>query len=243
MRANTLRTGRGSKLLDRVPPPITNTPKPGIYFIEKPFDQSTILLGHQGVPRHTEDSIEIEVFNHIFGSGLGSRVYKKLRAELGLMYSGHGGIFPGLVKGTNSMSIQTKAESTGQAIIEALNLLEDVQNNPPKPSELVHSQRSIENSYVFEFESVGTMLSRMVTQEIYGYPPDYDEVYIDKIKAVSTKDIQNVARRRWDLSKIVIVVVGNANAYNRLKEIVNEPTSRLAGEIIHIAKFDEQLIL
>ena len=230
--------------IDRTPPDINFVPSPGIYFIELPFDQSSIFLGHQSVPRFTKDHIDIKVFNHIFGSsGLGSRMMRKLRAELGLTYGGYGGVYADLVKGVSTVFLQTKSDSTPDAIREAIKLVLEFQSKGPTEEEIQNAKRSIENSFVFEFDSIGAMLSRKVTQEIYGYPKNYDETYIDNIKSTNLNRVKEVANKRWDLSKLVVVVVGNTNAYNRVQEFVKDPSSILAGIPLKKVRFDEELLL
>ena len=110
------------------PPEVTFTPRPGIYFIEMPFEQATIVMGHQGVERLSEDHAAIKVFNEIFGGGmLSSRLVSRIRVQLGLAYLAWGGILPGVVRGENSVVMQTKAASTGKAIAEGMAVLADMQ--------------------------------------------------------------------------------------------------------------------
>lgn len=94
---------KSSRTQEYTPPPIDYDPVPGIYFISMPFPQSTIVMGHLGVPRATSDAIHIEGFNDLFGSSIGSFLFQKVRTELGLAYGIQGGISPGLVKGVNSL--------------------------------------------------------------------------------------------------------------------------------------------
>jgi len=48
------------------PPSIEAETESGIYFLSMPFSQSTVYMGHQGVPRLTEDHVAIDALNHIF---------------------------------------------------------------------------------------------------------------------------------------------------------------------------------
>ena len=103
-------------------PEINEEPKPGIYFVKLPVTQANVIMGQLGVPRLTSDYPSIDAFNEIFGSsGFGlSRLFARIRTELGLAYSVYGGARSGLVRGLNVMMVQTKSESVDVATIESV---------------------------------------------------------------------------------------------------------------------------
>ncbi len=228
-------------------PPISKTlqdPKPGIYFVSLPVTQSNILIGHLGVPRLTPDYPAIDAFNEIFGSsGFGlSRLFNRIRTDLGLAYSVYGAIRTGLVKGTNIIMVQTKSQSTDVAIIESINVLTTLQKETVPPTELDEVRRSVENSFVFNFDSPSEILSRRASIKLLGFPDDFDETYLPKLREVTVGDVQSVAVRRWDLSKFVVVVVGNEDAYDRLSVRLRDDPGPLAGLSLQKVKFDQKLI-
>lgn len=211
-------------------PPVNYQPKAGIYFITLPFAQASVKAGHLSVPRLTDDYPEIDLFNEIFGSGgFGSRLMKRVRTELGLSYGIYGGIAPAVVKGTNYVFLQTKGESVGLALAESLAELERLQREPPSESELEERRQAIANSYVFNFDSRGEIAGRLASQELLGYPPDYDRTYLAKIAAVRAEGISLVAQERWDLNGLVAVVVGNQEAYAALERDRREGRGVLSG--------------
>jgi zinc protease len=232
---------RGSRL--PAPPAVNYQPKPGIYFIKLPFAQSSIKLGQLGVPRFTPDYHAIDVFNEVFGSGgFGSRLMQRVRTELGLSYGIYGGISPGVVRGTNYIFVQTKAESTGSAIDESIGVLETLQRSTPAISELSEKKQAIANSYVFNFGSIDDIAGRMARQELLEYPNDYDSTYLSKIEAVQPEQVSEVARNRWNPAELVILIVGNEAARDALRREQAEPDSRLHGLAITELGFDEALV-
>jgi predicted Zn-dependent peptidase len=50
-------------------PEVKTVPRPGVFLIEMPFEQSTFIMGHLGVPRLSPQHIPIIVFNEVFGAG------------------------------------------------------------------------------------------------------------------------------------------------------------------------------
>jgi zinc protease len=217
---------------------------PGIYFIELPFSQSTILMGHLGVPRLTPDYPSIDAFNDIFGlGGFGSRLMSRVRTELGLAYGIYGMISPGFPIGRNFISLQTKSESTAQALTEAVGVLTQMQAESVEKTALAESQRSLASAFIFKFDSTEKIVQRQALFELLGYPADYDSTYVDKINALTPIDVQTVAQRRWDLSKFVIVVVGDNSAYTQVEAMVKDSSSPLSGKSLRKLHFDQKLIL
>lgn len=207
---------RGSALPP--PPPIPSEPTPGIYFITLPFSQASVQMGQLGVPRLTPDYPSIDIFNEIFGtSGFGSRLMQRVRTELGLTYGVYGGISPGVVRGTNSIFLQTKAESVSPAIQESLAVLTGMQEKSPFPEEMEEKKRALRNSYVLNFDSLDEIAIRRARLQLLRYPADYDKTYLPKIDAVTPDDVQEVARARWQEGSFVVVVVGNEAAYRALE--------------------------
>jgi zinc protease len=77
-------------------PPISHDAVPGIYVLERDFEQAQVSLGHIGPPRLTEDRIAISIFNRVYlSSGFSSLLFSEIRGRLGLAYYVGGGIYPG----------------------------------------------------------------------------------------------------------------------------------------------------
>jgi zinc protease len=198
-------------------PAVNGDPRPGIYFVEGPFSQATILIGHLGVPRLSPDLFDILVFNDIFGSGsMSSRLFAEVRTKRGLAYVAAGGISPGVVKGKNYLYAQTKSSSVGEAIDASVGVLTEMQNGTPQLEEVVDRKRALTNSFVFANQSPSSIVSRRATFKLQGYPADYDTHFLDKLAAVTPLSVQQVAQQRWNLSDLVVVVVGDKAARDSL---------------------------
>ena len=224
------------------PPAITTEVKQAIYFIEQPFEQSTVIIGHRGVPRLTADMLAIDGFNKIFGGvGFSSRLMKRIRTDLGLVYDVSGGIFPGIVAGKNVISLQTKAATTAQAIGESLAILQSMQNDLVSAEELRTMKRISLNSFVFKFDSAQELVQRYALLRLLNYPLDYDVEYIPRVSALSAEDLIQVARNRWDINKLVYIVVGNRTAYNSIVAEREKAHSPLASLRLIKAGFSDRL--
>jgi zinc protease len=225
-------------------PPVTRVPTPEIYFLNLPFTQASVQILQLGVPRHTPDQIAISAFNKLFGEGnFNCRLMKKIRSDLGLVYGIFGGIVAGPVKGRNVIAFKTKSESTAQAITESVKELQNMQTVLVSEAELNEAKRSVENSYVFQNESPGEIVTRKAQLELLGYPPDYDKTFVEKILATTSREIQDVAIQRWKLDELLVIVIGNDQALQSIQAAQAAGDPVLGKLRIHQVGFNQKLVL
>jgi zinc protease len=225
-------------------PPIPYEPKPGIYFVELPFSQAAVQMGQLGVPRLTPDYPAIDLFNEVFGtSGFGSRLMARVRTDLGLTYGVYGGISPAVVKGVNYVFLQTKAESVAPAIEESIGVLAGLQSAPPTTEEMEEKKTAIQNSFVLNFDSIDEIAVRNARLKLLEYPADYDQTYLAKINGVDAPAVMEVAQKRWDPKKFVVVVVGNKTAYESLQKALAAKNGKVGAFELHKLGFESAIVI
>jgi zinc protease len=188
-------------------------PKPGVYFADKSdVNQSTVFTVGLGTEQNNPDYYALSVMNDIFSGGFGSRVFNYVRTKLGLAYE-VGGEFsadfdhPGIFYG----AAVTKSVSTvpaTQAVLEEIGRLKTL---PPTPVEMKRSKDDLLNSFIFNYDTPEKTLNQQVTLAFYNYPSDFLEKYKDGLEQVTASDVTRVANQYIDVSKLAIVVVGNAS--------------------------------
>ncbi len=224
------------------PPPVDRAPSAGIYFVRQPLSQATVFAGILGVPRLTPDYLAIDVFNSLYGSGgFGSLLARRVRSEMGLAYSVYGGIIPAVVKGKNLIVVQTRADQAALALSESIKILNQLKSGSPDGELVEENRRGIANSFVFNFSSLNGTLRRRVEQELLNYPGDYDVTYIPGIMAVKPAEISQVAKNRWDLSQLVVVVVGNEEALHSIEELRSRMPEVFGRMPVREVTFDQKL--
>ena len=223
-------------------PTLQDDPKPQIVFISGDFSQSTIIMGQRGIKRLSPDHYAVEAFNNIFGTGgFGARLTQRVRTDRGLAYVVQGGVFAGPVRGRNVVLVQTKSESVGDALVESLAVLTELQTVPVPAAELDETLRAIQNSYVFRFDSPDDIVRREALLELLEYPDDYDTHYLERVGAITAADLEGVANRLWDPAKFTIVVVGNEAAFQDLRDSQSSLPEPLRSLPIKRMTFREKL--
>lgn len=193
-------------------------PKPGVYFVEKnDLTQSSIRIGHPGVLRDNPDYYAIEVMNQVLSGGFGSRLFSNVRSKKGLAYSVFGGVgsqwdYPGLT----SMTMVTKAETTGaglEALIEEAHKIRETE--PPTEEEVAKAKQGILSSFVFTADSVSEILSQQLSFAYYGFPSDWLERYRKGIDAVTVEETRKAAVDYIHPEQFSIMVVGPREGQDR----------------------------
>ncbi|MGB8261793.1 MAG: pitrilysin family protein [Terracidiphilus sp.] len=186
-------------------------PKPGVWFIDKEdVNQSNIEIVALGTDRHNPDQPALAVMNEILGGGFASRLFQKVRTELGLAYSVGGGLgFAYDHPGTFTVSALTKSASTVDATRAALAELEGLDTRPFTGEELKRAKDNILNSFLFRYDTREKVLAEQVRLEFYGYPANYLETYKAALEKVTVADLNLVAKKYVHAERMAILVVGN----------------------------------
>jgi zinc protease len=186
-------------------------PKPGAYFIDKQeVNQSNIEIVGLGVDRRNPDVPALAVMNEILGGGFGSRLFQKVRTELGLAYAVGGGF--GLAydhPAAFRAMVMTKSPSTVDATKAALAEIAGLNTQPFTEIELKRAKDDILNSFLFKYDSKDKILAERERLEFYGYPADYLETYKTALEKVTLADLTAVAKKYVHPEKLAVLVVGN----------------------------------
>jgi zinc protease len=205
-------------------PNVTNQASPGIYLGEKTDVTQTFLsIGHLGGLLNDKDYPALEVMSDILGGGFDSRLFRKVRTELGYAYGVGGGWGAGYKNpGTFRIFASTKGESTAETIQVILAEIEKMRSAPVSEEELRTAKEKVINSFVFNFDRPQKTLSRLA-----GYPKDFLSQYQKAIAAVTKEDILRVAKQYVQPAKFVIVAVGNPASFKTPLTDLKLPVTKL----------------
>jgi zinc protease len=173
-------------------------------------NQSQIRVGHLGGRVDDPDYYALTVMSEILGGGFSSRLFQTVRSQRGLAYRvsaswsaayDHPGSFV--------VASATKSESTIETIRAILEEIERMTRDPVSEDELALAEDGILNSFVFNFDSKGEIVSRMMNYDYFGYPHDFLSTYQAKIAAVTAGDVLRAAKAHVHPDALVILAVGN----------------------------------
>jgi zinc protease len=186
-------------------------PKPGVYFIDKQdVNQSNIEIVGLGLDRHNPDVPSLAVMNDILGGGFASRLFQKVRTEMGLAYEVGGGMSFGYDHPAVFRVVAlTKSQKTVETTQECLKQITGLNTTPFTEVELKRAKDNILNSFLFRYDTPEKVLAERERLEFYGYPADYLETYREALEKVTLADLATVAKKYIHPDKLAILVVGN----------------------------------
>jgi zinc protease len=186
-------------------------PTPGVYFIDKEdVNQSDVEIVGLGTDRHNPDVPTLAVVDEILGVGFASRLFQKVRTELGLAYEVEGAItFAYDHPGPFSTIVVTKSASTVEATKAALAEIAGANTRPFTEVELKRAKDNLLSSFLFKYDTRDKVLAERERMEFYGYPADYLETYKAGLEKVTVADLAAAAKKYIHPDKLAILVVGN----------------------------------
>jgi zinc protease len=182
-----------------------------VYFINKEdVNQSNVQIVGLGTDRRNPDVPTLSVMNDILGGGFASRLFQKVRTELGLAYSVGGGYgFSYDHPASFRVSVMTKSASTVDATKAALAEISGLTSTSFTDVELKRAKDDILNSFLFRYDSKDKVLAESERLEFYGYPPNYLETYEAALKKVTVADLNAAAKKYIHSDQLAVLVVGN----------------------------------
>ncbi len=208
--------------------PATTVPEPPereraiLYLVDKPgAAQSVINIGQVGTSRSTPDYFALIVMNTLLGGQFTSRVNLNLREDKGYTY-GARTVFDfrrGAGPFIANAGVQTAV--TSEAVTEFMKELRGIRGALPiRPAELEFSKQAIIRGFPRSFETPDQIAGRIAAVVIYNLPDSYFNDYIARVRAVTLDDVERVANKYLDPSRMAIVVVGD-------REIIETPLGSL----------------
>ena len=185
--------------------------KPGIYLVNKsPAAQSSVVIGQVGVERSNPDYYALQVMNQILGGGGSARLFMNLREDKGYTYGAYSRFAYRRGAGPFSASAEIQTGSTKESVIEFMKELNGIRGGiPVTAAELEANKQSLIRRFPGGFETNGQISNQFANLLVYGLPDAYYNEYIAKINAVTLDDVNRVANKYLDPSKMAIVIVGD----------------------------------
>jgi zinc protease len=179
-----------------------------VVLVDKPdLTQTQIVIGNIGIDIKHPDFFAVKVANVLFGSGYTSRLVDALRLKRSLTYSAFSGFPANLFGGTYTISTFTKNATVGEAIDVILEELMKFREKGANTEEWKKAQNYIAGSFARSLQAPEALAARITDIEFYGFPKDYVETYIQKVKAVTLADVQRVAQKYFLVDDLLFVLV------------------------------------
>lgn len=186
----------------------------------KKSDQTHLVLGVRAFDFFKKNALIVSVLAGVLGKGMSSRLFKKLRDEMGVCY---------YVRAENSTTTDTGflAVSAGidnkrlKEVVEVLlGEFKKLKEELVSESELKKVKEKIISSLVLNLESSDSWAEYYGILDVLGRPLLKPQEKIRLIKSVSAKDLQRVAKKIFQNKNLNLAVIGPSKDKNNLEKIL-----------------------
>jgi zinc protease len=166
----------------------------------------------------TQEAILANVLNNVLGgSGFQTRLMQNLREDKAYTYGAYSSISPDELVGEFSAEANVRNEVTDSAIVQFLYEMRRLVDEPVADSTLQTVKNIMTGSFARSLESPQTIARFAFNIEKYGLPKDFYQTYLQKLNAITSADVQNLAKRIVKPDNCYITVVGNKDVIPSLK--------------------------
>ena len=181
----------------------------GVEIVDYDTPQSVVMFGQPGIDRDDPDFFAAYLLNHILGGGsFESRLMNEVREKRGLTY----GVYSYLVDKENAQLWLGSVASANSRVAEAINVIraewERLRDEGVTEEELADAKTYLTGAYPLRFDGNAPIANIAVNMQMEGLDTDYIANRNDMVNAVTLDDVNRVARKLLDPSKLTFVVVG-----------------------------------
>lgn len=195
--------------------------KPAIELIHKPTEQSHIIIGYPTVSHRHKDYLALSLLSVLLGGGMSSRLFEKVREELGAGYY----VYAQHVVYTDSGSLRIVAGIDSNRVVEVCShikeIINDVSNNGITEEELKKVKQYMIGNFIMTMESSSAQAHYYGYRLLQGRELENPKTIIKNIKSITTADIHRVAKKYLRNDCVHIALVGpHTNKENLKKNMI-----------------------
>lgn len=195
----------------------------GIYLKNMPTEQNHIIMCFPGVAVDSEDLYPLHIATFVLGSGTSSMLNRRIREELGLVYSVEAwlGTYVGGGYSAVSMSLGDRGEE--RAIREAVKIIADFPQKITQRQVDIAKEKVIAGLIMAGENPQSRFSSNGRTQLLLSKFTTDDEI-IDAIKSITLEKVCEVSAKYLDMSLCSFTAVGKVKKEEEYRKIIESAT-------------------
>ena len=176
--------------------------------VERDIQQMHLVLGNQTVPYGDPRRHPLMLVNALFGGGMSSRLFQKVREDLGLAYSVHSFQSFHASAGMSGIYLGCAPEKVAEAMSVVRGELSLLQVAGLSAEELAMGKQQLKGQITLSMESVSSRMYRAAAIELYDEPYRPLDAVLARVDAITTGEVQAVCRDFFGADQQTIVRLG-----------------------------------
>ena len=183
--------------------------KPGLCIKEKDTEQVHICIGFEGIENGNDCLYPLLAVNNIFGGGMSSRLFQKIREKKGLVYSIYS--YPTAYNDVGLFTIYAgmKPEQLNEVVSLIYDEVRLLLKKGISAQELEKTKEQLKGNYILGMESTSSRMNSIGKSELMlGYINTPEEI-MGKIEAIDMDGVDEIIKNIFNLGKKGISIVGS----------------------------------
>lgn len=186
-------------------------------------EQTHLCLGLPGISIWDDRRHALSILHMILGGSSSSRLFQKIREELGLAYSISSGVASYQTGGLLEVQTAVSPGADRRACEEILGVLSQLQREGVTEKEFLRAREQLKSNLVMGTESTSARAGRMGRSEILRNRVESEDDLLAQINAVTWELVNQTARELLDLSRLSVSVVGPSDQEAYYQSITGRP--------------------
>lgn len=177
------------------PPAPPNGALPQVVVVQRPIEQTHLVLHLPGISRRDEQRFALGMLNVVLGEGMSSRLFLEIRERLGLAYAVDS--YTSFLSDTGVIGVYAAVDPTEAlaALVAVTRELTRLRDEPLDAESLRIAREFSKGRMLLGMEDTLSVASWFGRQEVLGEDVLTVEDVITKLEAVTAEEIQETARR------------------------------------------------
>jgi zinc protease len=168
-------------------------------------EQAILMVGFPGIDLFHPDNAALELIDEAC-SDLGSRLFLRIREEMGLAYFVGSSIMSGLAAGMFAFYLGTSPEKLTEVKAALAEEIEKMARDGLTPQEVARAKEKSVGQQDIRNQSNHAFAFQAALNELYGLGHSYHLVQRRQIEAITMEDIRRVARQYFQQPSVTVVV-------------------------------------
>ena len=186
--------------------PVKFLEAPAPITLSAPFQQAYFMTGAYAPALMSAQILPLKLWNMILGGGMSSRLFVQLREERGLAYE-VSSFYPARLDASAwAVYLGLPAERLPEAEKALQALLEEMALKGPTAAELAQAKQLMQGTYVMDHQTRRRQAWYAAWWEFLGRPTNFDHQYLQRIAAVSMRDVRAAGRALLEQPRLTVKV-------------------------------------
>ncbi len=180
----------------------------GYAHVTRDTAQTYLVAGRPALCYSDRRRYAFAIVSQLLGGGMSSRLFQRVREELGLAYSVQTYQSLHARFGVHGIFVGTAPETAAAALDASLGEMRRLVRQGIAPDELVAGKNQLKGQLTLSLESVTSRMYRAAAVELYGDPDRSLDEVLAEIDAITHDDVREVAEEFFDPSGQMVLSLG-----------------------------------